>query len=41
MITPKAKEMAAKEVKKVEDAAAEAVKTGMKKGHYDFYTKQK
>ena len=35
-ITPKAREMAAKEVKKVEDAAAEAAKAGMKRGHYSF-----
>ena len=35
-ITPKVREMAAKEVKKVEDAAAEAARAGMKRGHYDF-----
>ena len=28
--------MAEKEVKKVVDAAAEAAKAGMKRGHYDF-----
>jgi len=39
VITPKAKEMAAKEVNKVavEDAAARAAKAGMKRRHYDFF----
>jgi len=36
VITPKVKEMAVKEGKKVEDAAAEAAKAGMKREHYDF-----
>ena len=35
-LTLKAREMAEKEVKKVEEAVAEAARTGMKRGHYDF-----
>ena len=34
----KIREMAAKEVKKVEKAAAEATQAGVKRGHYDFLT---
>ena len=34
----KTREMAAKEDKKVEEAATEAAQAGVKRGHYDFLT---
>ena len=34
----KTREMGAKEVKKVEEAAAEAAQAGVKRGHYDLLT---
>ena len=34
----KTRGMAAKKVKKVEEAAAEAAQAGVKMGHYDFLT---
>jgi len=35
-LTLKAREMAEKEVKKLEEAVAEVARTGIKRGHYDF-----
>ena len=37
-LTPKVREMATREVKKVEKASVEVARAGVKMGHYDFPT---